>query len=1304
MPPGAAAVGAALLRQAPKARVSSIGRRGTVRGIMALNSWLTGLLGKSKDATAAKSKQDSPDAAATGPGTPTQGGPEKTIPEDWLRKITELLTPVDTPPMPAQGTSRPGRARDILSFVLTGEPTAILQEVGQNHVVGVRLKTIGYAHTAEDIIAVYKHFDSLPNPIALRWAKLLEASTTGGSRHQVTFHLPLPRGVHWPEALLLHASGKAANVYGHEGGKIQGLSAQKMESLLIEDGLEPNSLLVGAFTPPANQLRWIESRLCTVTLLPGYPDSLQRHLESIRPLVSTADTEQRLLIVKLLQGAHSQTLDALAEPLCEFATSTNKQVRASATAVLKNGGPAVFATLQGIAKHGKPEQRLHALRLIATLATERQDEGQLGFARATASADNAPSVQALIAEWDAASAAAQQAPAYEYEVPRINWDPQANRIPDQALRQFWQEVNASIDKQNAHNRDNYAAHVKQHPGHKLYQIPNYGEPEQQELQAYLESQPHTQPPSNRPMGHHFNLLLEAVKNLANTEGMTPVALFRVLSYFHMFLRNDDWLIWQGFAVISQLRARTGHPTLLELAQIMEDSGISSQRLFNNYCRTWGNSLEDWPPEAVWPYFAHNLELMLRALTQDMGSSYLFDRDRVFRAFALLPALPPTAIDTLFAVALGTAKTDRPAAQEALNRFADKERRIIAALSDGKAETRAVAAQWLGKLRHAPAIEALEAAVAKEKNDIAKGAQLDALELLGRPVDKYLKRDALESEARKTLAKGTPKDLEWFPWSALPEIHWADTGQAVPVDVVKLLLVQAVKQKSPEPNAVLRKYCAMLAPRDREALGQFVLDAWLQEDVKPISPDAAMSQARGQAAALHQSMTKYPQHWANNPLLGKSVDEITALQYPRFARQPAGSAVGSKGLLAIAAACAAERAAPPVQRYLKEWYGTRAAQGKSLIAMLAWIEHPSAIQLMLSVGSRFRTKSFQEEATRQAEALAERKGWTLAELADRTVPSGGFDETGTLELSYGERRFTARLLPDFKVELFNPEGKKIASLPEPRQDDDAESAAAAKKTLSASKKELKGVVEMQTDRLYEALCTQRQWSYTDWATYLQRHPVLRHLVQRVVWLEMRADGNNQAFRPLDDGTLTDHEDNPVEILDGARIQVAHDSLLKPDVVAAWQQHLADYEIKPLFTQLGRGVYALPAEKAAMDRIGDFEGYLIEAFALRGRATKLGYTRGPTEDGGWFFSYEKRFPTLGLQATIEFTGNGLPEENRMVALTQLTFANADKSGTARGGGLKLAKIPATLLSECYQDLKLIAAEGKGHDPDWKKTVGW
>lgn len=1261
---------------------------------MALGSWLTGLFGKSKD--------DAPEQASEA-RPPEQEAVVQAVPEEWIRLVAEILAPVDNPPA-AQGTTRQGLARDILSFVVTGEPAGILHEIGQNAVVGTRLRMLGHAPSTFDITAVYRHFNRLPSAVALRWAKVLEASSGGGSRHQVTFHINLPRTVHWPEALLLNASGQAVNGYGGEKTKVWWLTAQQMEDLLVEDGLEAHALLVAAFTSPINKRRWMEIRLLMVAALADYPDSLQRHLEAIRPHALPTDSEQRLLVLKLLKSAHQVTLDALSEPLCELATSTNRQVRGASEPLLQRTGPAVFGPLQSLAKQGKPEQRIHALRLIAALAGERQDENQLSFARATASADNAPSVQALIAEWDAAAAAAQQTPAYEYEVPQIDWGVEANRIPAQSLNQLWQDVRSLVDKRNATAREHHAVHVLRSPQYKLYQIPQYTLQDEQALQAYLDSEPRVEPPNTRPNGHPFNVLADAVKGLAALDGVTPVALFKVLRFFGLITRHDR-LLWQGISILNQLRARTGHPTLLELAQIMDGTGIASHRLFFTYCQPWGNAaLAEWPPEDMWPYFAHNTDLLINSLTRDTGSSYSFDRSKLFRAFSLLPALPATAINALFAVALGSAKTDRAYAQEVLSRHPDKEKRIIAALSDGKADTRAVAAQWLGKLRHVPAIEALEKAVAKEKHDIAKGALLDALELLGQPVERYLKRESLATEAHKTLAKGIPKEMEWFPWSVLPEVRWADTGQAVPIDVVKFLLVQAMKQKSPEPNAVLRKYSAMFAPRDRETLGQFVLEGWLQEDVKPIAPDDAMAQARARAAAQHQSMTRFPQHWTGNPLLGKSVDELAALLYPQFARQPAGSAVGSKGLLAIAAACAAERAAPPVQRYLKEWYGTRAAQGKALIAMLAWIEHPSAIQLMLSIGSRFRTKSFQQEATRQAEILADRKGWTLAELADRTVPSGGFDETGTLDLSYGQRQFAAKLLPDFKIELFNPEGKKIAALPEPRQDDDAESAAAAKKSFSAAKKEIKGVVQMQTDRLYEALCTQRQWSYTDWATYLQRHPVLRHLVQRLVWVEMRDDGNHCAFRPLDDGTLTDHEDNAVELPDEARVQIAHDSLLKPDVVAAWQQHLVDYEIKPLFTQLGRGMYKLPADQAKADRIGDFEGHMIEAFALRGRATKLGYTRGPTEDGGWFLSYEKRFPTLGLQATIEFSGNSLPEENRVVALTQLTFAGADKSGASRGGGLKLSGIPATLLSECYQDLKLIAADGKGFNPDWKKTVGW
>ena len=138
----------------------------------------------------------------------------------------------------------------------------------------------------------------------------------------------------------------------------------------------------------------------------------------------------------------------------------------------------------------------------------------------------------------------------------------------------------------------------------------------------------------------------------------------------------------------------------------------------------------------------------------------------------------------------------------------------------------------------------------------------------------------------------------------------------------------------------------------------------------------------------------------------------------------GSAAAEKGILAVAAACCDASAVGLVQKYLKEWYGYRPAQCKALIAMLSTIDHPSATQYLLSIANRFRTKGIREEAEKYVNALAERKGWTLDELADRTLPTAGLGDDGTLELSFGSRQFQLRVTPNLEAVLTDAEGKII----------------------------------------------------------------------------------------------------------------------------------------------------------------------------------------------------------------------------------------------------------------------------------------
>ncbi|MBI5256588.1 MAG: DUF4132 domain-containing protein [Burkholderiales bacterium] len=1217
------------------------------------------------------------------------------VPEAWAQRLEQLLEPLDHVD---GGKGRKGLARDILGFVLQGEPMAVLNEVAQRPEVAERFLLTGshYRHGVHDLSGVFEHLATVPTSAALRWARVLDASVKQQASKCV---IQLPHSIHWPEVLLLASAECSLEVWSSGQMKPRGLTSQKIEDLLAEDGLDPSAFIVACFATPVDGGFLTSRRLLMLTELADYPQALGRHVEAIRPHLSSASVAQRLHALTMLSPATPATLRQLAPQLCELATANSKHVRAQAELALQQTTDTASQPLRDLALNGKPEQRLHALRLLHRLGSTQDDAS---FARTTAAADKAPSVQALIAEWEADQQAnAQQASTYAVQAPTIDWSPANCQVHNDALSRLWKDLDDAITRSNASEREHHARSTAQGYKFALRQTKPFKATDEAALQVFLSSgQPHPSAPTQQPM-HGWGLLAPAILKLAQTDGVTPTALLKVLQFFGVLTSDDGLLERPAIQAFNAMHTRLGAPTLLELSCMLDDIGQSGKALLRNYCHTWGAQIAiDWPNEHVWPYFAYHLDTVLQALLNNLFKDYSFGRAGLFRAIATLPQPPAAAISALFTLALGPGKTERMLAQEALHHHPDKEARIADALSDGKAETRAIAANWLARLRHGAAVPALERAVAKEKHDLAKGAMLEALQALGQPVEKYLDRKALAAEAAKSLAKGLPKDLDFFPWSALPEVRWADGGAAVPPDVLRWMIVQAVKQKSPEPNAVLRKFCEMFNPQDRENFGQFVLETWLREDVRPSPPDEAMRRAQSEAQSTFSLMTSHPQYFQGSPHLGKSVEELTAAFLPAQLRQPAGSAISAKGLLAIAAACARERAAGPTHRYLKEWYGTRAAHGKALIAMLAWIDHPSATQLMLAIGSRFRTKSFQEEATRQAEALADRKGWTLAELADRTVPSAGFDETGTLELSFGPRSFTARLLPDFKVELFNPDGKKIAALPEPRQDDDAEQAKEARKAFSAAKKELKSIVDLQTDRLYEALCTEREWPAADWAAYLQQHPVLRHLVQRLVWVELVDGQAARSFRPLDDGTLTDCEDNPVELTEGARVRLAHDSLLDANPVSAWQQHLVDYEIKPLFQQLGKGNYALPEAQSKDDAIKDFEGHLVEAFALRGRALKLGYTRGPAEDGGWFHVYEKRFPTLGLQAVIEFTGNPLPEENRTVALLNLSFASSADNSSWQRGKLTLSKVPKVLLSECYNDLRLIAADGTGYDADWQK----
>jgi len=1193
---------------------------------------------------------------------PWFGKGRRDAPSAWAAALKEVLKATDP-------------TVDVAEFVLGGQHAEALKNVksGRPWIHGLGYGDSGVVNKA--MATLYAGFGEVDAAVLRRWGRVLDllwgTQTWGLTLGDVG-------GCHWPELMLRQAAVAAPS------GPLPFTFAD-LERIAAEDGAAAADLVRMAFTLAKYsryQGRSARDVRGSLSRLPGFADAVVAHRDVSAVALASGSVDQRVVAVSLLGMLGDTVLGALAEPLAGAATSTSGQVRDAVRPLITRIDEAAVDPLRRLAADGTPERRAYALELLAARPDQRD------WALKTAGADRAASVRALSARWETAGTVAETGEEVLPELPPLpSWSlpaADAERVADQVVEGVKQGI-ASHNRRMEALRQRHPAHA----GGRWISVPPSGTVARlADLLAADRPVPADARLAGLPAPHLFASQVADVIQRYGYPAATAIQVTAALGWLDP--SKAGYAPWRE--VINEVHARVGGPDLLTVQRMLDAAGADGRALvWSAYSAKWGSRIgRDWPDDHVQPFVAHNLDWIMEESSS--RQDWHTDEHALFAAIATLPKPPARLVDRLYSLALGTRKSDRVAAQEALRHDPRRTLRAATALQDGKGDVRLAAAQWLTRIADPSALPPLRAAWQKEKQDVVRGALLDALTAIGEDAATYLDPARTVAAAEKFVAAGVPSSLAWLDWTALPELTWT-SGETVPASVVQWLCGTAVKAKSPEPDAVLRHYAALFDAAARERLAAHLLAGWLREDLRPVPLAQAQARAAKVAVSHHRWYSAQ-----NGPYAGMSVEQVEAALAAGYAKEPVGSATDSKGLLAVVAACGGRDVVPPAERYLREWYGQRAAQGKALIAMLAWVEHPSATQLVLAIGSRFRTKSFQEEAVRQVGALAERKGWTVDELADRTVPTGGFDAEGVLELPYGPRTFTAVLRPDLTVELRDPDGKTIKALPAPRQSDDAERAKESKKAYAAAKKDLKSIATLQAQRLYEAMCTERSWPAEDWDRYLLRHPVAGPAVRRLVWVATAADGAALTFRPLDDGSLTDMDDNDVELPDGARVMVAHDSVLSTGEVAQWTAHLADYEVTPLFQQLGRGVLAITPQMRSKRELTDFTGYLLEAFALRGRAGRLGYTRGQSEDAGWFYTYDKRFPTLGIVATVSFTGNPLPEENRLVALKELSFRREAPDG--RRAELTLGDVPAVLASECWQDMRLLAAEGTGYDPDWEK----
>jgi predicted DNA-binding WGR domain protein len=310
-----------------------------------------------------------------------------------------------------------------------------------------------------------------------------------------------------------------------------------------------------------------------------------------------------------------------------------------------------------------------------------------------------------------------------------------------------------------------------------------------------------------------------------------------------------------------------------------------------------------------------------------------------------------------------------------------------------------------------------------------------------------------------------------------------------------------------------------------------------------------------------------------------------------------------------------RALTPI---IRAWPGEgahhRAVDG---LEVLAAIGTDVALLHLHGIAQRVKFKALKLRAQEKIAAVAAELGLTGEQLADRLVPDLGLDADGSTVVDYGTRRFTVGFDEQLRPFVRDESGRRLKDLPKPGVRDDAELAPAERKRFTALKKDARTIASDQVRRLEEAMVTRRSWTGAEFRQLFVEHPLVWHLVRRLVWLG-EAEGTVTAFRVAEDRTYADGEDETVSVADDATVTLAHPLLMGAAELETWSELFADYEIVQPFPQLGRPVFAVTEEEAGGARLQRFEGVTVPVGKLLG-LQKRGWERGEPQDAGverWF----------------------------------------------------------------------------------------
>ncbi|MEU0559664.1 DUF4132 domain-containing protein [Dactylosporangium sp. NPDC006015] len=373
---------------------------------------------------------------------------------------------------------------------------------------------------------------------------------------------------------------------------------------------------------------------------------------------------------------------------------------------------------------------------------------------------------------------------------------------------------------------------------------------------------------------------------------------------------------------------------------------------------------------------------------------------------------------------------------------------------------------------------------------------------------------------------------------------------------------------------------------------------------------------------------------------------------------------------------------------KHWPGQDAsARAQAALDALRHRGTDAALIELNLLAEKSRFPVFKSVARQHIEAIADLRGLTSDELADRLVPTLGLDDDGdTVETDAGTFRivFDHQLLPVVR----DSTGRIHAELPKPARGEDKQRHKKAKDRITALRKEARASASLHVSRLERAVCTGRRIPAAIFLDRFATHPWMSHLARRLVWgvfedpMPTAPAGEERGglvttVRVAEDGTLAGVDDEPVLLPAGAALGVLHPLQFPEGGLAAWGEVFADYELLQPFEQLGRPAYRVTDEERGARAIDRFEGRKVTVAVLRG-LERHGWTR-------WYDAVVQMAKPIGggVYAVLD-TEPGWHASDTVDSAPPQTVADLV---LVRADGRTFGDLPPVVFSELIHDLRVV-----------------